>query len=55
MTIHQLSIFVIDEIYKIPELSNFEIHKLKNIPLGYLRKPIKQCWDAVVLRKIVDG
>ena len=38
MTIHQLSISVIDTISKIPELSSFEINKLKNIPLGYLRK-----------------
>lgn len=38
MSIHRLSISVIDTISKIPELSSFEIHKLKNIPLGYLRK-----------------
>jgi len=38
MSIHKLSIAVIDTMSKIPELSIFDIHKLKNISLGYLRK-----------------
>lgn len=38
MHLDLLGKFVIDKILKIPELTNFEIDKLEQIPLGYLRK-----------------